>query len=48
MPTGFQQQNPLANFIIPKPCAAPQHGQKADGVCKKLKDPRPIDPRPGR
>jgi hypothetical protein len=48
MPTGFQQQNPLTNFAIPKSCAVPQHGQKADSACKKIRDPRPVEARPGR
>lgn len=47
MTHGFQQQNQSANFTIPKACATPQHGQKADEKVVKLKEKRSFQPRPG-
>ena len=47
MTHGFQQQNPSSNFTIPKACASPQHGQKADKDVAKLKEKRSFEPRPG-
>jgi hypothetical protein len=47
MRTGFQHQDTAGSFIIPKSCAVPQHGQKADVVAKKIKERRPVEPRPG-
>lgn len=44
---GFQQQDPLTNFCFPKAVVLPQHGQKADKVCKKIKERRIIEPAPG-
>lgn len=48
MLTGFQQQNQMTNFCFPKVAATPQHGQKADKDCKKIKERRTFDPKPGR
>jgi hypothetical protein len=44
---GFQQQDPLTNFSFPKTAAVPQHGQKADKGCKKIKERRIVEPQPG-
>lgn len=48
MPTGFQQQDPMIGFCIPTSAPIPQHGQKADKLCKKIKDKRVVTPQPGR
>lgn len=47
MLTGFQQQDPMTNFSFPKAAAVPQHGQKADKDCKKIKERRSFQPKPG-
>lgn len=47
MTHGFQQQNQMANFTIPKSALTPQHGQKPDEKAVKLKEPRSFQPRPG-
>ncbi len=44
---GFQQQDTLSNFVIPRSCAVPQHGQQPDKECKKIKERRVLEPRPG-
>ena len=44
---GFQQQEPMTNFSFPKAAAVPQHGQKADADCKKIKERRILTPQPG-
>lgn len=43
----FQQQAPLQNFGFTRSAPAPQHGQKPDKDCAKLKEPRSFQPRPG-
>lgn len=47
----FEQQDPTANFCIPKSCATPQHGKKPDrdepAVKNKLTERRSFQPRPG-
>ncbi|WP_297513500.1 hypothetical protein [uncultured Caulobacter sp.] len=48
MTSGFQHQNPMTNFCLPKAEPKAQHGQKADEVCLKLKERRTFEPRPGR
>ena len=48
MTKGFQQQDPMTNFCFPKVAAVPQHGQKADKLCKKIKERRIVAPQPGR
>jgi hypothetical protein len=48
MTQGFQQQDSLTGFCIPKSVVSPQHGQKADKT--KAAPPRPLrsfEPRPG-
>jgi hypothetical protein len=48
MTRGFQQQNPVLNFCIPKSAPAPQHGQKADKIkAAPVREPRAVEPRPG-
>ena len=47
MTKGFQQQDPMTNFCFPKVAAVPQHGQKADKLCKKIKERRVLQPQPG-
>ena len=47
MTKGFQQQDPMTNFCFPKVAAVPQHGQKADKLCKKIKERRIPTPQPG-
>jgi hypothetical protein len=47
MTHGFQQQNQMANFTIPKSAPSPQHGQKPDKKAAKLKEPKSFQPRPG-
>ena len=48
MTRGFQQQDPVQNFNIPKSAATPQHGQKADKTkAAPVRDPRAVEPRPG-
>ncbi len=48
MLSGFQQQEPMTNFSFPKAAPPPQHGQKADKLCKKI-GARPVPPpQPGR
>jgi len=48
MTKGFQQQNPVLDFCIPKSAAAPQHGQKADKTkATPVREPRSVQPRPG-
>lgn len=44
---GFQQQDPMTNFSFPQAAPAPQHGQKADKLCKKIKERRSFQPQPG-
>lgn len=44
---GFQQQDPMTNFCFPKAAAVPQHGQKADKDCKKIKERRSFEAKPG-
>ena len=46
MTHGFQQQGPGVGFCVPKACATPQHGQKADSKIAKVKEPRKPEPRP--
>lgn len=47
MTRGFDQQDPSVNFCFPKSAPAPQHGQKADKIATKIKEPRSFQPRPG-
>lgn len=47
MTQGFQHQNQMANFSIPKSAPSPQHGQKSDKKTTKLKEPKSFQPRPG-
>jgi hypothetical protein len=48
MTKGFQQQDPVLNFCIPKSAAAPQHGQKPDQTkAAPVRPPRTVPPRPG-
>lgn len=46
MTKGFQQQDPMTNFCIPRVEPVPQHGQKADKLCKKIKERRIVAPQP--
>jgi hypothetical protein len=45
--SGFQQQDQMTNFTFPKEAKHPQHGQPADKDCKKIKEVRSFEPRPG-
>lgn len=45
--SGFQQQDTMSNFTFPKEAKHPQHGQPADKDCKKIKEVRSFEPRPG-
>ncbi len=47
MTSGFQNQNPMTNLCLPKAEPKPQHGQKPDEACIKLKEKRTFQPRPG-
>jgi hypothetical protein len=48
MTRGFQQQDPVLNFNVPKSAATPQHGQKADKTkAAPVREPRAFQPRPG-
>jgi len=47
MTKGFQHQNPLINFTVPRSEPKPQHGQKPDGACLKVEEKRSFEPRPG-
>jgi hypothetical protein len=48
MTKGFQQQNPVLDFCVPKSAAMPQHGQKADKTkATPAREPRSVVPRPG-
>jgi hypothetical protein len=47
MTSGFQHQDPMRNFSVPKPEPKAQHGQKPDQECLKLKEKRTFEPRPG-
>ena len=47
MTSGFQNQNQDANLCFPKTAPKPQHGQKPDEACIKLKERRTFQPRPG-
>lgn len=44
---GFQQQDQVANFVLPKCAPLPQHGQKADPAAVKAKARRVKELRPG-
>jgi hypothetical protein len=48
MTRGFQQQDSLVNFTIPKSVATPQHGQKPDKQADRpSRQQRSFEPRPG-
>jgi len=47
MTQGFQQQDRMAGFSIPRSAASPQHGQKPANEPLKLREPRSYTPRPG-
>ena len=47
MTRGFDQQDPSANFKIPRTAPSPQHGQKPDTRGAAPKPPRSFEPRPG-
>lgn len=47
MTARFQQQEPMTNFVFPKSAPVPQHGQQPDKDCKKIKEQRSFEPRPG-
>ena len=47
MTTGFQQQDRMIGFAIPKSAASPQHGQKAPAEPLTVREPRSYKPRPG-
>lgn len=48
MTHGFQHQDPMIGFAIPKSALVPQHGQKARPADGKIPEPRSFQPRPGR
>lgn len=50
MTHGFEQQDPLKGFTIPKSAATPQHGRKPDKAAKpaKVREARSFEPKPGR
>jgi hypothetical protein len=47
MTSGFQNQDPMRNFSVPKSEPKAQHGQKSDQECLKVKEKRTFEPRPG-
>jgi hypothetical protein len=47
MTRGFQQQDQMHSFVLPKSAPTPQHGQKADKATAKIKENRSFQPRPG-
>jgi len=47
MTTGFQHQDPMTNYSVPKSEPKPQHGRKPDADALKLKERRSFEPRPG-
>lgn len=47
MTSGFQNQNPMTNFSIPKSEPKAQHGRKPDEDALKLKERRAFEPKPG-
>ena len=49
MTQGFQQQNPMLNYMVRKSAPSPQHGQKAAATVVAPAPPkRSFEPRPGR
>ena len=46
MTHGFQQQDTLVGFTIPKSAASPQHGQKPAPATLNVREPRSFTPRP--
>jgi hypothetical protein len=47
MTKGFQHQNPMTHYSVRKSEPKPQHGQKPDIECLKVKEKRSFEPRPG-
>jgi hypothetical protein len=47
MTNGFQHQDPMTNYCVPKSEPKPQHGRKPDADALKLKERRGFEPRPG-
>ncbi len=47
MTNGFQHQDPLTNYSVPKSEPKAQHGRKPDEDALKVKERRTFDPKPG-
>jgi hypothetical protein len=47
MTNGFQHQDPMTNYSVPKSEPKAQHGRKPDEDAPKVKERRTFDPKPG-